>query len=121
LNDTSADHAAIRRHLAKWRTQSTAALVVHDSASADPWRGRFLEIRGTAAAIRGPGGRAGLTDEALIRIHPTRILSLGIEEPREPHLTMPPAACQSQSADAWPERNPNRVVRILLGQATAWL
>ena len=70
------------------RRNGRAALVVDDIASVDPWRVRFLEIRGTADAIAAPGGSAGLSDEALIRIHPTRILSFGIEEPpREPHLT----------------------------------
>lgn len=70
------------------RRTGRAALVVDDIASADPWRVRFLEIRGTADAIAAPGGSAGLSDEALIRIQPTRILSFGIEEsPREPHLT----------------------------------
>ena len=62
--------------------------VVDDIASADPWRVRFLEIRGTADAIPAPGGSASLSDQALIRIHPTPILTFGIEEPpREPHLT----------------------------------
>ena len=57
-------------------------------ASASPWHVRFLEIRGTAEAILAPDGSAGLNDKALIRIHPTRILSFGIEEPpQEPHLT----------------------------------
>jgi pyridoxamine 5'-phosphate oxidase family protein len=70
------------------RRTGRAALVVDDMASVDPWRVRFLEIRGTADAIAAPAGSAGLSDEALIRIHPTRILSFGIEEPpREPHLT----------------------------------
>ena len=70
------------------RRNGQAALVVDDIASADPWRVRFLEIRGTADAIASPHRSAGSNDEALIRIHPTRILSFGIEEPpREPHLT----------------------------------
>lgn len=70
------------------RRNGRAALVVDDIASADPWRVRFLEIRGTADAIPAPGRSADLSGEALIRIHPTRILSFGIEEhPREPHLT----------------------------------
>jgi pyridoxamine 5'-phosphate oxidase family protein len=70
------------------RRNGRAALVVDDIASADPWRVRFLEIRGTADAIPGAGGSASFSDEALIRIHPSRILSFGIEEPpREPHLT----------------------------------
>jgi pyridoxamine 5'-phosphate oxidase family protein len=78
------------------RRNGRAALVVDDIASADPWRVRFLEIRGTADAIPAPGRSADLSGEALIRIHPTRILSFGInrilsfgikEPPREPHLT----------------------------------
>jgi pyridoxamine 5'-phosphate oxidase family protein len=70
------------------RRAGQAALVVDDIAWTDPWRVRFLEIRATAHATPAPGGSAGLSDEALIRIHPTRVLSFGIEEPpREPHLT----------------------------------
>ena len=60
-----------------------AALVVDDIASTDPWRVRFLEIRGTAEALGDD-----TDDGPLIRIHPTRILSYGIEEPPgEPHET----------------------------------
>jgi pyridoxamine 5'-phosphate oxidase family protein len=70
------------------RRNGRAALVVDDITSADPWRVRFLEIRGTAEAIPAPGRSSGSSDQVLIRIHPTRILSFGIEEPpREPHLT----------------------------------
>jgi pyridoxamine 5'-phosphate oxidase family protein len=65
-----------------------AALVVDDIASSDPWRVRFLEIRGLAEAIEPAGESVGLGEVAVIRIHPTRVLSFGIEEPpREPHLT----------------------------------
>ena len=65
-----------------------AAFVVDDIASTDPWRVRFLEIRGTAEAIPAAEGPSGPGDPAVIRIHPTRILSFGIEEPPgEPHLT----------------------------------
>ena len=63
-----------------------AALVVDDIASTQPWRVRFLEIRGTAEAV--PGSDGGGPDTALIRIHPRRILSFGVEEPPgEPHQT----------------------------------
>ncbi|MDQ2812626.1 MAG: PPOX class F420-dependent oxidoreductase [Actinomycetota bacterium] len=62
-----------------------AALVVDDIVSTQPWRVRFLEIRGTAEAI---DSVAGPDDASIIRIHPTRILSYGIEEPPgEPHNT----------------------------------
>ena len=86
--DVSGFNMAASQKFRNVRRNGQAALVVDDIASADPWRVRFLEIRGTADAIAAPGGSAGLSDEALIRIHPTRILSFGIEEPpREPHLT----------------------------------
>ena len=63
-----------------------AAVVVDDIASTQPWRVRFLEIRGTAEAV--PGADGGGADTALIRIRPRRILSFGIEEPPgEPHQT----------------------------------
>jgi pyridoxamine 5'-phosphate oxidase family protein len=86
--DVSGFNMAASQKFRNVRRNGQAALVVDDIASADPWRVRFLEIRGTADAIAAPGGSAGLSDEALIRIHPTRILSFGIEEPpREPYLT----------------------------------
>jgi pyridoxamine 5'-phosphate oxidase family protein len=65
-----------------------AALVVDDIASVQPWRVRFLEIRGTAEAVPSPEQGDGAPDSALIRIYPTRVLSFGIEEPPgEPHET----------------------------------
>jgi pyridoxamine 5'-phosphate oxidase family protein len=65
-----------------------AALVVDDIASTQPWRVRFLEIRGNAEAIDTAGSPPGPDDASVIRIRPTRILSFGIEEPpSEPHLT----------------------------------
>jgi pyridoxamine 5'-phosphate oxidase family protein len=51
-----------------------AAIVIDDLASVDPWRPRGIEVRGRAEAIREP--------EALIRIHPERIVSWGIESER---------------------------------------
>lgn len=63
-----------------------AALVVDDIVSTQPWRVRFLEIRGNAEAIA--TAAEGPNDASIIRIHPTRILSFGIEEPPgEPHQT----------------------------------
>ena len=64
------------------RRTGQAAFVVDDIVSTDPWRVRFLEIRGIAEALDDDGGGP------LIRIHPTRILSFGVEEPPgEPHQT----------------------------------
>lgn len=48
-----------------------AAIVVDDLASTDPWRPRGIEIRGRAEAIG--------EQRPVIRIHPQRIVSWGIE------------------------------------------
>lgn len=51
-----------------------AAFVVDDLVSVKPWRVRCIEIRGLAEALtteRSP----------LIRIHPKRIISFGVDEP----------------------------------------
>ena len=48
-----------------------AAIVIDDLASTDPWRPRGVEVRGRAEAIPLP--------TPLIRIHPERIVSWGIE------------------------------------------
>lgn len=67
------------------------AFVVDDIASVDPWRVRCVEIRGTADAIPGGDAPAG-TDRAIIRIHPRRVISFGIEardQDRDPHELTP--------------------------------
>ena len=51
-----------------------AAIVIDDLASTDPWRPRGIEIRGRAEAIELP--------TPLIRIHPERIVSWGLEQGR---------------------------------------
>ena len=51
-----------------------AALVVDDLARTDPWRPRAVEVRGRAEAIEEP--------QALIRIHPERVVSWGLENGR---------------------------------------
>jgi pyridoxamine 5'-phosphate oxidase family protein len=48
-----------------------AAIVIDDLASVDPWRPRAVEVRGHAEALREP--------QPLIRIHPERTVSWGIE------------------------------------------
>lgn len=53
------------------------AFVVDDLRSRDPWRVRCLEIRGTAEVVPG---------EELIRIHPQRVISFGIDDAEsDPH------------------------------------
>ena len=51
-----------------------AAFVVDDLASIQPWRVRCVEIRGVAEALTTPNG-------PLIRLHPKRIISFGIDQP----------------------------------------
>jgi pyridoxamine 5'-phosphate oxidase family protein len=61
----------------KWRDVARggrAAVVIDDLASVNPFRPRAIEIRGRAEAISTP--------EALIRIHPERIVSWGLGESR---------------------------------------
>ena len=53
------------------------AFVVDDLRSRDPWRVRCLEVRGTAEVV--PAGE-------MIRIHPKRIISFGIDDAEsDPH------------------------------------
>jgi pyridoxamine 5'-phosphate oxidase family protein len=51
-----------------------AAIVIDDLASTDPWRPRGVEVRGRAEAIALP--------TPLIRIHPERIVSWGLDAGR---------------------------------------
>jgi pyridoxamine 5'-phosphate oxidase family protein len=51
-----------------------AAIVIDDLESTDPWRPRGLEVRGRAEAIAMP--------TPLIRIHPERIISWGLQQGR---------------------------------------
>lgn len=62
-----------------------AAFVVDDIVSTDPWRVRCVEVRGSAEAVPDGPGRG-----ALIRLHPRRVISFGIEQPDvDPHLLTP--------------------------------
>jgi pyridoxamine 5'-phosphate oxidase family protein len=51
-----------------------AAIVIDDLESVDPWRPRGIEVRGRGEAIPLP--------TPLIRIHPERIVSWGLERAR---------------------------------------
>lgn len=60
----------------------TASLVIDDIVSLDPWRVRMVEIRGTAEALTGVVREAGsYMSPEVIRIHPTRVISYGLDEP----------------------------------------
>lgn len=64
------------------------AFVVDDITSTSPWRVRCLEIRGRAEALTVPAAEG--TDPGVIRIHPERIISFGVEQPdQEPHELTP--------------------------------
>jgi pyridoxamine 5'-phosphate oxidase family protein len=55
------------------------AFVVDDIYSVDPWRVRCLEIRGRAEAIADAQQPNGGLDGAIVRIHPERIISFGVD------------------------------------------
>jgi pyridoxamine 5'-phosphate oxidase family protein len=68
----------------KWRNVAAnphIALVIDDLASTDPWTVRGVEIRGTAeqVVIEQEPGSYGRPET--IRIHPTRIISWGVNPP----------------------------------------
>ena len=58
-----------------------AAIVIDDLESTDPWRPRGIEIRGRGEAITLP--------TPLIRIHPERIVSWGLEAARSARTVAP--------------------------------
>ncbi|EMD27358.1 PPOX class F420-dependent oxidoreductase [Amycolatopsis azurea] len=66
------------------------AFVVDDMPSQDPPRVRCLEIRGRAEALTGALTADGHLDGAVIRIHPTRIISLGVDDPDHDPLDLVP-------------------------------
>lgn len=49
-----------------------AAIVIDDLASTDPWHPRAVTIRGRAEAVTDP--------RPLVRIHPDRVVSWGLDE-----------------------------------------
>jgi pyridoxamine 5'-phosphate oxidase family protein len=55
------------------------ALVVDDVASVSPWRVRGIELRGTAEALTDVDPPIPGTSRAVIRIHPTRIITWGLD------------------------------------------
>lgn len=57
------------------------AFVVDDIESVQPWVVRCLEIRGVAEALDEPGDSAARFGGPIIRIHPRRVISWGIDPP----------------------------------------
>ncbi len=66
------------------RRSGRAAVVIDDLASTDPWRPRGIEVRGRAEAVDG--------DRPVIRIHPERIVSWGLEPGRRHARGVRPSA-----------------------------
>ncbi len=57
------------------RANPKAAIVIDDLASVNPWRPRAVMVEGPAEAVQADGDGTG----PLIRIHPRRIISWGLE------------------------------------------
>lgn len=78
-------------HSRKYRNvadNGRVALVVDDVVSTDPWRVRFLEVRGDAEAITEPTDSTYPMSGAIVRIRPRRIISLALDKrdlELEPH------------------------------------
>jgi pyridoxamine 5'-phosphate oxidase family protein len=66
---------ATSRKFRNVRENPNAAFVVDDLASVDPWRPRYVMVRGKAEAID--------TDQALIRLFPDTIVSMGLQGERD--------------------------------------
>ncbi|MGW4031397.1 PPOX class F420-dependent oxidoreductase [Streptomyces sp. NPDC004838] len=66
----------------KWRNLQAnpkVALVVDDIVSISPWKVRGVDIRGEAELLTGPHDLGPHFSEELIRIHPRKIHSWGLE------------------------------------------
>lgn len=66
----------------KWRNlllNPRLALVVDDVVSVRPWRVRGVEVRGEAELLTGPHDLGPHFSEELIRIHPFKIHSWGLD------------------------------------------
>lgn len=67
----------------KWRNllkNPKVALVVDDVVSLRPWKVRGIDIRGEAELLTGPHDLGPHFSEEVIRIHPRRIHSWGLED-----------------------------------------
>ena len=69
--DISGFHMTASRKYKNVAANGRVAIVIDDVPSVDPWRVRCLEIRGVGETVE---------PQALIRIHPRRVISFGLEE-----------------------------------------
>jgi pyridoxamine 5'-phosphate oxidase family protein len=78
--DSGGMHVATTKKFRDVQANGYAAIVIDDLKSVDPWTPRMLEIRGRAEALDSGGTDLGPGfGDALIRIHPDRVNSYGIE------------------------------------------
>ncbi len=67
------------RKFANVEDNGQVALVVDDLVSRSPWVVRGVEVRGTAAALRDQVTESAYTSDEIIRIHPGRVISWGLD------------------------------------------
>lgn len=78
--DVGGHHFGARKKFRDVTDNPWAAIVVDDVVSVRPWTVRMVEVRGRAEALAHGGSElgAGFAEE-MIRIHPTRIVSFGLD------------------------------------------
>lgn len=70
------------RKFANVAATGVAALIIDDLASRDPWTVRGVEIRGRAEAISGIEPTSSYGSGEIIRLHPSRVISWGLDPDR---------------------------------------
>ena len=78
--DVGGHDFAKRKKYRDVQSNPRVAIVIDDLASTDPWRPRMIEVRGEAEIL--PSGGDAIArgfDPDIFRIHPKRIVSMGIE------------------------------------------
>ncbi|MDT4922541.1 MAG: pyridoxamine 5-phosphate oxidase family protein [Pseudonocardiales bacterium] len=79
--DTGGFHVATTKRYRDVRANPWAAIVVDDLVSVDPWTPRMIEVRGRAEALETGGTSLGHGfGDAMIRIHPERVNSFGLND-----------------------------------------
>jgi pyridoxamine 5'-phosphate oxidase family protein len=85
--DIGGYNMAASRKFRNLAENNQVAFVVDDIVSTNPWRVRCLEIRGIAEAIDPASDPTTKIDAPIIRIHPRRIISFGLDNADiDPHL-----------------------------------
>ena len=79
--DVTGMNLARSRKFRNVENNGRVAIVIDDRPSLSPMRVRCLEIRGRGEALPEAIAEDGHLDGAVIRIHPERIISFGIDDP----------------------------------------